>query len=317
LYANVLNAIITDIDNSQEWLFLGLRSTLLRIAAKMPTITARFLWAFPSMLSQFLIDLYIITALTMWQLCLSQKGSYEQTTSSKLVDISNRLQWCFVCGLNPASKLTKPITASEDANGLTSKGHNLDTAGDTTSMATRRDLHESQRKQQNTVSSHNCSHAMHNMMYPASDDTVLKMWYSILTHFQFKSIPVLPEVSQMTNHISNPSNLLTPMTLQEYLDQQERNHLSEAKEQSDGRLRMTMAWYTQSNWKMPCTYQHSRHVCCVLNIGVNPQTITSRLEMEHGKPPTLTTSSYIGTSSNSRGQFHGMRAWTQDTYGPP
>jgi hypothetical protein len=22
--------------------------------------------------------------------------------------------------------------------------------------------------------------------------------------------------------------------------------------------------------KMPCTYQHSRHVCCVLNIGANP-----------------------------------------------
>jgi hypothetical protein len=26
-----------------------------------------------------------------WQSCLSQKGSYKQTTSSKLVDISNRL----------------------------------------------------------------------------------------------------------------------------------------------------------------------------------------------------------------------------------
>jgi hypothetical protein len=44
--------------------------------------------------------------------------------------------------------------------------------------------------------------------------------------------------------------------------------------------------------------------------------ITSQLETEHGKPPTLTTSSYIGTSTDSKGQFHGMQAWIQDTYGP-
>jgi hypothetical protein len=74
LYANVLNAIITDIANGQEWLFLGLCLILLRIAAKMPIITARFLWAFPSMLSQFLIDLYIITALTTVTIMLVSKG---------------------------------------------------------------------------------------------------------------------------------------------------------------------------------------------------------------------------------------------------
>jgi hypothetical protein len=49
-----------------------------------------------------------------------------------------------VCGLNPASKLTKPVTANEDANGLTSDGHNLDTVGNITFMATKRDLCKSQ-----------------------------------------------------------------------------------------------------------------------------------------------------------------------------
>ncbi len=73
-YANVLNAIIMDITNSQEWLFLGLCLTLLRIMAKMPIITARFLWAFPSMLSQFLINLFIITALTTVMIVLVSKG---------------------------------------------------------------------------------------------------------------------------------------------------------------------------------------------------------------------------------------------------
>jgi hypothetical protein len=101
------------------------------------------------------------------------------------------------------------------------------------------------------------------------------------------------------------------------LDWQERNHLSKAKEQSDGILRMTTAWYTQSSWKMPCTDQHSRHVCCVLDIGANPWTITSWLETEHGKPLTPITSSYIGTSADSKGQFHGMQAQIQDTYRLP
>jgi hypothetical protein len=71
--------------------------------------------------------------------------------------------------------LTKPVRANEDANGLTSNGHNLDTASDITFMATRRNLYILQQKQQNTVSSHNCLHAMHNMMYMVSDDTILKM----------------------------------------------------------------------------------------------------------------------------------------------
>jgi hypothetical protein len=35
---------------------------------------------------------------------------------------------------------------------------------------------------------------------------------------------------------------------------------------------------------------------------------------EHGKPLTPTTSSYIGTSADSKGQFHGMQAQIQDTY---
>ncbi len=97
-----------------------------------------------------------------------QKSSFdpEKTASSKLVNVSNRLQWCFVCGLNPASKLTKPVTANEDANRLTSDGHNLDTAGNITSTATRRDLRKSQQKQQNIVSSHNwlfACNAQHDM----------------------------------------------------------------------------------------------------------------------------------------------------------
>jgi hypothetical protein len=83
-----------------------------------------------------------------WQSCLSQKVSYEQTISSKFVNGSNRLQWCFVCGLNPASKLTKPVTANEDTNGLTTNVHNLNTAGNITFMATRRDLHKLWQKQQ-------------------------------------------------------------------------------------------------------------------------------------------------------------------------
>jgi hypothetical protein len=40
----------------------------------MPIITARFLWAFPSMLSQFLINLFIITALTTVMIVLVSKG---------------------------------------------------------------------------------------------------------------------------------------------------------------------------------------------------------------------------------------------------
>jgi hypothetical protein len=47
---------------------------LLRIAAKVPNITARFQWAFPSVLSQFLIDLYIITALATVMIMLVFKG---------------------------------------------------------------------------------------------------------------------------------------------------------------------------------------------------------------------------------------------------
>jgi hypothetical protein len=65
----------------------------------------------------------------------------------------------------PASKLTKPVTANEDTNELTSDGCNLHTAGNITSMATRRDLCKLQQKQQNTVSSHDCLHAMHSMTY--------------------------------------------------------------------------------------------------------------------------------------------------------
>jgi hypothetical protein len=53
--------------------------TLLRIVAKMPIITARFLWAFPSMLSQFLINLYIITALTTVMIVLFLKGILAQS----------------------------------------------------------------------------------------------------------------------------------------------------------------------------------------------------------------------------------------------
>ncbi len=40
----------------------------------MPIITARLLWAFPSVLSQFLIDLYIITALATVMIVLVSKG---------------------------------------------------------------------------------------------------------------------------------------------------------------------------------------------------------------------------------------------------
>jgi hypothetical protein len=40
----------------------------------MPIITARFLWAFSSVLSQFLTDLYIITALATVTIVLVSKG---------------------------------------------------------------------------------------------------------------------------------------------------------------------------------------------------------------------------------------------------
>jgi hypothetical protein len=47
----------------------------------MPIITARFLWVFPSVLSQFLTDLYIITALATATIVLVSKGIQRRTQS--------------------------------------------------------------------------------------------------------------------------------------------------------------------------------------------------------------------------------------------
>jgi hypothetical protein len=50
----------------------------------MPIITARLLWAFPSVLSQFLIDLYIITALTTVMIVLVSKGILQANCKFKI-----------------------------------------------------------------------------------------------------------------------------------------------------------------------------------------------------------------------------------------
>jgi hypothetical protein len=55
----------------------------------MPIITARFLWAFPSMLNQFLIDLYIITALATVMIMLVSKGILRANRKFK---VSRRFQ---------------------------------------------------------------------------------------------------------------------------------------------------------------------------------------------------------------------------------
>jgi hypothetical protein len=84
MYANALTTLMSDMQD-QEWLNCGLHPLSLRFAAfKVPIIIARTLWAFPSILSHFLLNMYLVAVLMTITMVLIYKGILKVNTKLRV-----------------------------------------------------------------------------------------------------------------------------------------------------------------------------------------------------------------------------------------